>query len=116
MLSFITSLKSMLRSANAVAVITFPPSLLSPSFCKRWQHMADVLLSVRAIPGLLFLKSAFVLFILVFKLLNRCSFPDEDKELGKLLTGYQDMVGFLNVHKIACVNTQVQYHYALLLS
>jgi elongator complex protein 4 len=106
----------MLRSANAVAVITFPPSVLSPSFCKRWQHMADVLLSVRAIPGLLFLTSAFALFILVFKLLNRCSFPDEDKELGKLPTGYQDMVGFLNVHKIACVNTQVQYHYALLLS
>jgi len=75
-----------------------------------------VLLSVRAIPGLLFLTSAFALFILVFKLLNRCSFPDEDKELGKLRTGYQDMVGFLNVHKIACVNTQVQYHYALLLS
>ncbi|KAH8501414.1 hypothetical protein H0E87_016280 [Populus deltoides] len=80
MLSLIRSLKSKLRSANAVAVITFPPSLLSPSFCKRWQHMADVLL---------------------------CSFPDEDKELGKLRTGYQDMVGFLNVHKIACVNTQV---------
>jgi len=116
MLSLIRSLKSKLRSANAVAVITFPPSLLSPSFCKRWQHMADVLLSVRAIPGLLFLTSAFALFILVFKLLNRCSFPDEDKELGKLRTGYQDMVGFLNVHKIACVNTQVQYHYALLLS
>ncbi|KAG5237463.1 hypothetical protein OIU76_012236 [Salix suchowensis] len=81
-LSFIRSLKSMLRSANAVAIITFPPSLLSPSFCKRWQHMADVLLSVKAI-------------------------PDEDKELGKLLTGYQDMVGFLNVHKIARINTQV---------
>ncbi|KAL9402374.1 hypothetical protein Peur_006223 [Populus x canadensis] len=72
MLSFIRSLKSMLRSANAVAVITFPPSLLSPSFCKRWQHMADVLLSVRAIPGLLLLTStAFVLFSLVLKLLNR---------------------------------------------
>lgn len=82
MLSFIRSLKSMLRSANAVAIITFPSSLLSPSFCKRWQHMADVLLSVKAI-------------------------PDEDKELGKLLTGYQDMVGFLNVHKIARINTQV---------
>ncbi|KAJ6720569.1 PAX6 NEIGHBOR PROTEIN PAXNEB [Salix viminalis] len=81
-LSFIRSLKSMLRSANAVSIITFPPSLLSPSFCKRWQHMADVLLSVKAI-------------------------PDEDKELGKLLTGYQDMVGFLNVHKIARINTQV---------
>ncbi|KAJ6892864.1 elongator complex protein 4 [Populus alba x Populus x berolinensis] len=78
MLSFIRSLKSMLRSANAVAILTFPSSLLSPSFCKRWQHMADVLLSVKA-----------------------------SQELGKLLTGYQDMVGFLNVHKIARINTQV---------
>ncbi|KAJ4839759.1 Elongator subunit elp4 [Turnera subulata] len=82
MLSFIRFLKSMLRSANAVAVITFPPSLLSSSFCKRWQHMSDILLSVRAI-------------------------PDEDKELGQLLTGYQDMVGFLNVHKVSRINTQV---------
>ncbi|XVE99749.1 hypothetical protein REPUB_Repub03eG0227700 [Reevesia pubescens] len=62
--------------------ITFPTSLLSPSFCKRWQHMADTLLSVKAI-------------------------PDEDKELAQLLTGYQDMVGFLNVHKVAGINTQV---------
>ncbi|KAK6227813.1 Elongator complex protein 4 - like 2 [Theobroma cacao] len=82
MLSFIRSLKSMVRSSNAVALITFPPSLLSPSFCKRWQHMADTLLSVKAI-------------------------PDEDKELSQLLTGYQDMVGFLNVHKVARINTQV---------
>ncbi|XP_057989721.1 elongator complex protein 4 isoform X1 [Hevea brasiliensis] len=81
-LSFISYLKSMLWSANAVAVVTFPPSLLSESFCKRWQHMADILLSVRAI-------------------------PDDDKELAKLLTGYQDMVGFLNVHKVARTNTQV---------
>uniref|UniRef100_A0A2P2L0Q7 Elongator complex protein 4 n=1 Tax=Rhizophora mucronata TaxID=61149 RepID=A0A2P2L0Q7_RHIMU len=49
---------------------------------KRLQHMADTLLSVRAI-------------------------PDEDKELAKLLTGYQDMVGFLKIHKIARINTQV---------
>lgn len=82
MLSFIRSLKSMVRSSNSVAIITFPRSLLSPSFCKRWQHMADTLLSVKAI-------------------------PDEDKELAQLLTGYQDMVGFLNVHKVACINTQV---------
>ena len=53
MLSFIRSLKSMVRSSNSVAIITFLPSLLSPSFCKRWQHMADTLLSVKAIPGLL---------------------------------------------------------------
>ncbi|KAG6702630.1 hypothetical protein I3842_07G045200 [Carya illinoinensis] len=82
MLSFIRSLRSMIRSSNAVAVVTFPPSLLLPSVSKRWQHMADTLLSVRAI-------------------------PDEDKELANLLTGYQDMVGLLNVHKVACVNTQV---------
>ncbi|KAB2051935.1 hypothetical protein ERO13_A12G078265v2 [Gossypium hirsutum] len=81
MLSFIRYLKSMVRSSNSVAIITFPP-LLSPSFCKRWQHMADTLLSVKAI-------------------------QDEDKELAQLLTGYQDMVGFLNVHKVARINTQV---------
>ncbi|XP_028103910.1 elongator complex protein 4 isoform X3 [Camellia sinensis] len=82
MLSFIRSLKSMVRSSNAVALITFPPSLVSPSIAKRWQHLADTLLSVRAI-------------------------PDEDKELANLLTGYQDMVGLLNVHKVARLNTQV---------
>ncbi|RVX23616.1 Elongator complex protein 4 [Vitis vinifera] len=82
MLSFIRSLKGMIRDLNAVAVITFPPSLLSPSSSKRWQHIADTLLSVKAI-------------------------PDEDKELANLLTGYQDMVGLLNVHKVANVNTQV---------
>jgi elongator complex protein 4 len=32
---------------------------------------------------------------------------DEDKEMAKLLTGYQDMVGLLNVHKVARLNTQV---------
>ncbi|KAH9763759.1 elongator complex protein 4 [Citrus sinensis] len=82
MLSFIKSLKGMVRSSNAVVVITFPPSLLSFSSTKRWQHMADTLLSVAAI-------------------------PDEDKELAKLLSGYQDMVGLLNVHKVARLNTQV---------
>lgn len=77
MLSFIRSLKSMVRSSNAVAFITFPPPV-----SKRWQHMADTLLSVKAI-------------------------PDENKELASLLTGYQDMVGLLSVHKVARVNTQV---------
>ncbi|XP_054783197.1 elongator complex protein 4 isoform X2 [Prosopis cineraria] len=82
MLSFIRSLKGLTRSSNAVVVVTFPPSLLSPSCSKRLQHMADTLLSVRAI-------------------------PDEDKEMAKLLTGYQDMVGLLNIHKVARINTQV---------
>lgn len=82
MLSFIRSLKGMARSSNAVVVVTFPPSLVSPSCSKRLQHMADTLLSVRAI-------------------------PDEDKEMAKLLTGYQDMVGLLNIHKVARLNTQV---------
>ncbi|KAG5071915.1 hypothetical protein AAZX31_03G095200 [Glycine max] len=75
MLSFIRSLKGLARSSNAVIVVTFPPSLLSPSCSKRLQHMADTLLSVKAI-------------------------PDEDQELAKLLTGYQDMIGLLNVTKL----------------
>ncbi|XP_072968812.1 elongator complex protein 4 [Typha angustifolia] len=84
MVSFIRSLRAKIRSSNAVAVITLPASLLSSSFCKRWQHLADTLLSVRAI-------------------------ADEDKDLSKLLTGYQDMVGFLHVHKVANINTQVPF-------
>ncbi|PRQ48424.1 putative elongator complex protein [Rosa chinensis] len=87
MLSFLRSLKSMLRSSNAVVVVTFPPSLLSSSSSIRWQHMADTLLSVKAI-------------------------PDEDKELATLLTGYQDMVGLLNVQKVAQINTQVVQKFA----
>ncbi|XP_066372097.1 elongator complex protein 4-like [Miscanthus floridulus] len=82
MVSFIRSLKAMVRSSNSVAVITFPSTVLSNSFCKRWQHLADTLLSIKAI-------------------------PDEDKDLAKLLTGYQDMVGFLHVHKVAQTNSQV---------
>lgn len=35
--------------------------------------------------------------------------PDEDKELAALLTGYQDMVGLLHVHKVARINTQVSF-------
>jgi elongator complex protein 4 len=82
MVSFIRSLKAMVRSSNVVAVVTFPNTVLSDSFCKRWQHLADTLLSIKAI-------------------------PDEDKDLAKLLTGYQDMVGFLHVHKVAQTNSQV---------
>ncbi|AQL04710.1 Elongator complex protein 4 [Zea mays] len=82
MVSFIRSLKAMVRSSNSVAVVTFPSTVLSNSFCKRWQHLADTLLSIKAI-------------------------PDEDKDLAKLLTGYQDMVGFLHVHKVAQPNSQV---------
>ena len=36
---------------------------------------------------------------------------DEDKDLAKLLTGYQDMVGFLHVHKVAQTNSQVPKSY-----
>lgn len=82
MLSFLKSLRAVLRVSNAVAMITFPSSLLTPLFCTRWQHLADIVLSVKAI-------------------------PDEDKELASLLTDYQDMVGFVHVHKMACINTQV---------
>ncbi|KAJ0719507.1 putative elongator complex protein [Helianthus annuus] len=84
MLSFIRSIKSMVRSSNAVAFLTFPASLLSQSVSKRWQHLADTLLSIKAI-------------------------PDEDKELATLLTGYQDMLGLLSIHKVARFNTQVRY-------
>ncbi|AQL04709.1 Elongator complex protein 4 [Zea mays] len=64
MVSFIRSLKAMVRSSNSVAVVTFPSTVLSNSFY-------------------------------------------EDKDLAKLLTGYQDMVGFLHVHKVAQPNSQV---------
>lgn len=82
MLSFIRSLKSMVRSSNTVAFLTFPPSLVSPSVSKRLQHLADTLFSVKAI-------------------------PDEDKELATLLTGYQDMLGLLSIQKVSRFNTQV---------
>ncbi|KAH9624261.1 hypothetical protein KSS87_007827 [Heliosperma pusillum] len=35
------------------------------------------------------------------------SLKDEDKELANLLTGYQEMVGLLSIHKVARFNTQV---------
>ncbi|URE30813.1 elongator complex protein [Musa troglodytarum] len=82
LVAFIRFLRSIIRSSNVVAVVTFPTSFLSPAFLKRWQHLADTLLSVRAI-------------------------PDEDKDMAKLLTGYQDMLGLLHVHKVAHNNSQV---------
>ncbi|KAL8167299.1 hypothetical protein V2J09_008798, partial [Rumex salicifolius] len=39
---------------------------------------------------------------------NVDTISDEDKELTKLLTGYQDMVGLLNIQKVARMNTQMQ--------
>lgn len=35
---------------------------------------------------------------------------DEDKELAQLLTGYQDMLGLLSIHKVARFNSQVRCH------
>lgn len=67
MLSFIRSLKSLVRSSDAVAVVTFPPSLVSPTLLKRWQHLADTLLSVRAVPG------AFTVLSHQLELLPNCS-------------------------------------------
>lgn len=40
------------------------------------------------------------------------AFPDEDKDLAKLLTGYQDMIGLLSVHKVARINTQVSNNFS----
>jgi len=44
--------------------------------------------------------------------MNWVLISDEDKELANLLTGYQDMVGLLNVHKVARFNTQVGDNYS----
>ncbi|XP_078437238.1 paxneb protein-like protein isoform X2 [Wolffia australiana] len=82
MISFIRSLKAALRASNGVAVLTFPSSVLPPAFSVRWKHLADTLLSVSAI-------------------------PDEDKDLSQLLSGYQEMLGFLHVHKVAQIGSQV---------
>lgn len=32
---------------------------------------------------------------------------DEDKEMAGMLTNYQEIVGFLRVHRLASINTQV---------
>ncbi|KAL2636430.1 hypothetical protein R1flu_007909 [Riccia fluitans] len=82
MMAFLNQLKSTLRKTRAVAFISFPPALLKPSFSARWQHLADVLLSVEAV-------------------------EDDDKTLEAMLTDYRDIVGFLRVHKLASMNTQV---------
>uniref|UniRef100_M8C139 Elongator complex protein 4 n=1 Tax=Aegilops tauschii TaxID=37682 RepID=M8C139_AEGTA len=100
MVSFLRSLKAMVRSSNAVAIITFPYTVLSDSFCKRWQHLADTLLSIKAIPG----KPHSSKYVFLFA---TSTADHEDKDLAKLLTGYQDMVGFLHVHKVAQTNSQV---------
>lgn len=50
-LGFLQSLKGLLRASNAVALITFPAALLTPSFAVRWQHMADILLSIESVTG-----------------------------------------------------------------
>lgn len=109
MLSFIKSLKGMIRCSNAVAIITFPPSLLSPSSSKRWQHLADTLLSVGAIRGLFssFCFTTVSMTLFLFSNSELMHLLDEDKELATLLAGYQDMVGLLNIHKVARINTQV---------
>ncbi|CAN6459131.1 unnamed protein product [Victoria cruziana] len=82
MLSFINSLRSTLRSSNAVCMVTLPPSVLSLPFYIRWQHLADILLFVKAL-------------------------PDEDKELSRLLTDYNEMVGLLCIKKVCRINNQV---------
>lgn len=113
MLSFIRLLKSMLMVSNAVAIVTFPPSMLSPSSSTRLQHMADTLLSIKAIPGVfpLTFHALPVFLTRLLQLFLTCApspfFTDGDKDLEKLLTGYKDINGFLNVHKVARINTQV---------
>ncbi|XP_024534080.1 elongator complex protein 4 isoform X2 [Selaginella moellendorffii] len=51
LLSSLLYLKALLLNANAVALVTLPASLLAASSSKRWQHLADILLSVKALPG-----------------------------------------------------------------
>jgi elongator complex protein 4 len=82
MLRFLQSLKSLLRVSNAVALITFPATLLTPSMAIRWQHLADILISVEAV-------------------------LDDNKEMAGMLTDYPDILGFLRIHKLASINTQV---------
>jgi elongator complex protein 4 len=51
LLAFLQALKGIVRASNSVAVITFPASLLRPTMAVRWQHFADILLSVEAVLG-----------------------------------------------------------------
>lgn len=112
MLSFVRSLRSVVRLSSSVAVVTFSPSLVSTTFSVRLQHLADTLVSVKAIPGVYCSFLLFHVSCLHTMLMTKCNSQfmlqlDEDKELAKLLTGYQDMVGLLSVHKVARFNTQV---------
>ncbi|XP_058072401.1 elongator complex protein 4-like [Magnolia sinica] len=102
----------MIQSTNAVAMITFPPSVLSPSFCKRCQHLVDTLLSIRAIPGYYstytFIYSPTV-SVIIFGSVWETLLNQMRTEMTKL-TSYQDMVGLLHVvHKVAQINTQDDY-------
>lgn len=81
-LGFLQSLKGLLRASNAVALITFPAALLTPSFAVRWQHMADILLSIESV-------------------------TDGDKDMAAMLTDYHDIIGFVRILKLPCINTQV---------
>jgi hypothetical protein len=70
MLRFLQSLKSLLRVSNAVALITFPATLLKPSMAIRWQHLADILISVEAVLGkfiIRFLRMRWQLICFVWK-------------------------------------------------
>ncbi|KAI5067203.1 hypothetical protein GOP47_0017731 [Adiantum capillus-veneris] len=82
LLNFLHALKGLLRTSNTIAFITFPPALLTPSFSVRWQHMADILLSIEAI-------------------------ADDDKNMAAMITDYNDIIGFVRVLKLPCINTQV---------
>ncbi|CAK9882871.1 unnamed protein product [Sphagnum jensenii] len=80
---FVTNLaKSLLRVSNAVAIITFLATLLTPSMAIWWQHFADILISVKAV-------------------------LDGDKEMAGMLMDYPDILGFLHIHNLASINTQV---------
>lgn len=82
LLGFLLSLKGLLRTSNAVAFVTFPVALLASSFAVRWQHMADILLSVESV-------------------------TEDDKEMAAMLTDYHDIIGFVRILKLPCINTQV---------
>jgi hypothetical protein len=96
----------------------------------RWQHFADILLSVEAVLGeqhvhVLCQKTDIIIIGLRFTgtlssayMVNTCERfsclsslialdADEDKEMAGMLTDYQEIVGFLRVHKLASINTQV---------
>ncbi|KAH7388130.1 hypothetical protein KP509_16G059200 [Ceratopteris richardii] len=82
LLNFLHFLRGMLRTSNAVAFISFPADLLKESFSIRWQHMADILLSVEPL-------------------------LDDDKQMAKMLTDYSEIIGFIRILKLPCINTQV---------